>query len=476
MSVSELEVPSVSETPAPNQSPRGSGRIVPRLKMVMRLTALSWQVVGIALLWLLALNLVAWVFLGAGDRDPRITDAAMASLATDDRELAQHFAQEAARINGARVRGEMMRWEPYAYWRMRETKGRFINVGPNGLRRTVPATSTKPDAPRIYLFGGSVMWGSGARDEHTIPSYLAELLRDEGIEAEVVNLGQMGYVSTQELAAFEQCCREHDVPAVAVFYHGVNDIFSAIVNGAPGLTMHEANRRDEFNLLNRNRTEPALVALVRNLPLYRLLDPNSEPAQSVNLQARASLGELAARRAADPALSVKLRKSLALHPLDVGETSDDRLLALVIDELMVGATDWLKTNADMAAVLGAQFGAQVVDVWQPTVFSKEAPSPYERQIIERDPILRTAFRVADRNIDGLSTLGTETRPGDFPIRERRIYTLAGVLDGNEWSGKTAYVDFCHVTEPANLAIAKGLLPLVLEALEQRPHVFDADHL
>jgi len=154
MSVSKLEVPPASETPLSAESKDRSNKILGRLKTALCLPALSWQFAGIGLLWLIAVYLVAWVFLGVGDRDPRITDAAMASLATDDPELAQHFAQEATRINGARVLGEMMRWEPYVYWRMREKKGHFLNVGPHGLRRTVPTTSTKAEAPRVNHFGG----------------------------------------------------------------------------------------------------------------------------------------------------------------------------------------------------------------------------------------------------------------------------------------------------------------------------------
>lgn len=475
MSVRDLEVVEATQPPITGELKRPPGSFLRPLRSFARFAAITWQVVGVALLWLVVLNLVAWLFLGTKDRDPAATETAMASLSTNDRDLAQRFAEESARLNGVRVRGEMMRWEPYAYWRMRESKGQFVNVGPDGLRRTTPSKVGDSSAPRIYLFGGSVMWGTGARDEHTIPSYLSEMLHESGVDAEVVNLAQIGYVSTQELAAFEQCCRQQNVPAVAVFYHGVNDVFSAIVNGQPGLTMHEANRDAEFNLLNRDTPGPALAALLRNLPLYRVIDPSCEPAQVVNLRARTSLNELAMRRSSDPQLMQRLNESLALRPLAPHETSDDRLLTLVIEELMSGAADWMKTNAEIAVTLGVQFGAQVVNVWQPTVFSKEAPSPFERQVINREPLLRTAFKSADRYIDGMSAPGTENEPGDFRVRQRRIFTLAGVLDGNDWAGETAFTDFCHVNEPANRAIARALLPLVLEALKHTSHEHRGDH-
>ncbi|MBX3415086.1 MAG: SGNH/GDSL hydrolase family protein [Pirellulales bacterium] len=479
MSVCELDAPGPTGASLPPQSEKAPAGVLHKLRKVVRAAALSWQIVGIALLWFAALNLFAWLLLGARDKNPAFVSTAMASLDTEDVELAKRFAEESARLNGGRVRGEMMRWEPYAYWRMRESRGSFINVGEDGLRRTLPAGQADASVPRVFLFGGSVMWGTGSRDEHTIPSYLAQFLSESGLEAEVLNLGQIGYVSTQELAAFEQCCRQQNVPTVALFFHGVNDVFSSIVNGEPGLTMHEMNREREFNLLNRNTPRPAAEALLRNLPIYRVLVPSSEPAQTVGQRAQQSMQRLVSRRASDPDLISKLDSSLVLRPLDPGESSNDRLLALVIEELMVGTAEWMKTNSAIATSLGAQFGTQVVDVWQPTVFSKAAPSPFEQQIIQQEVVLCTAFRAADRYIDGLSASSSQRPSPSLATNLPRIVTLAGVFDGSEWSGKTAYTDFCHLNEPANRAIARALLPLVLEALERSPQdmvASDADHM
>jgi hypothetical protein len=42
------------------------------------------------------------------------------------------------------------------------------------------------------------MWGEGARDDETKPSWIQKLPDAENMCAEVTNMGQDGYVSTQE--------------------------------------------------------------------------------------------------------------------------------------------------------------------------------------------------------------------------------------------------------------------------------------
>ena len=95
-----------------------------------------------------------------------------------------------------------VRWEPYVYWRRLPCSGSYINVDAAGLRRTWAPPARPGRRPlRIFFFGGSAAWGTGVRDEHTVPSELARYLAAAGIDAEVVNYGETGYVSTQDVIA-----------------------------------------------------------------------------------------------------------------------------------------------------------------------------------------------------------------------------------------------------------------------------------
>src|SRR6185369_4951231 len=102
------------------------------------------------------------------------------------------------------------------YWRRQPFAGRFINIDERGVRRTWKSANATAAARRVFLFGGSTMWGTGARDDHTIASELARDLEERGFgDVEVTNFGEGGYVSMQDLVLLEDEIRHGSRPAVA---------------------------------------------------------------------------------------------------------------------------------------------------------------------------------------------------------------------------------------------------------------------
>ena len=98
------------------------------------------------------------------------------------------------------------------------------------------------------MFGGSTMWGVGARDEGTIPSLLARDLTDRGINGRVKNFGEIGYVSSQQVIALMRELENGVRPEIVIFYDGINDTTSAVLERAAGIPVNEVNRRVEFNV------------------------------------------------------------------------------------------------------------------------------------------------------------------------------------------------------------------------------------
>jgi lysophospholipase L1-like esterase len=94
---------------------------------------------------------------------------------------------------------------------------------------------------KVWMFGGSAVWGTGVEWTETMPSYLAKYGYD------VTNYGETGYVSTQQLILLIQELKT-DTPDIVIFYDGFNDIYSAYQQGVAGLPMNEFNRAKEFNL------------------------------------------------------------------------------------------------------------------------------------------------------------------------------------------------------------------------------------
>jgi len=157
----------------------------------------------------------------------------------EDRDWAIAYYREFREANRAH-------WQPYVYWRRAAYDGRYITVDAEGRRETVQARDLPADAPRVFVFGGSTIWGTGAANDQTIPSCLARALHDAGHPAQVVNLGETGYVSTQGILRLMLELRAGNVPDVAVFYDGANELAAAAQTREPGIPMNEVRRREDF--------------------------------------------------------------------------------------------------------------------------------------------------------------------------------------------------------------------------------------
>ena len=112
---------------------------------------------------------------------------------------------------------------PYLYTRLDDTRQPLIN-SQDGVRRSYQASDRPDDAPVVWFFGGSTMWGWGQRDQHTIPSEVARLAERAGAPIEAVNFGQLAWMHWQEVLAFEQELATRPAPDLVVFYDGVNDV------------------------------------------------------------------------------------------------------------------------------------------------------------------------------------------------------------------------------------------------------------
>src|SRR6202035_4072960 len=105
----------------------------------------------------------------------------------------------------------------------RPYRSRYFNIGNQGLRVTVgakPLAGVQDHPIRIFMFGGSTMWGEGARDPYTIPSWLQGMLNASPRPVQVTNYGQDAYVNTQEMLALFEQLRKGNVPDIAIFYDG----------------------------------------------------------------------------------------------------------------------------------------------------------------------------------------------------------------------------------------------------------------
>jgi lysophospholipase L1-like esterase len=145
-----------------------------------------------------------------------------------------------------------LRWEPIVYFgRYPSFTGKYINIDSLGRRITPQPTVPTVPAARVFFFGGSTMWGTSQRDEHTIPAEAARRLQPlagPGRRIEVLNLGENGYVFTQEVLALLLELRSGNIPDVVVFLDGINDVFGTVQSGVAGYPQNEMKRSADFQL------------------------------------------------------------------------------------------------------------------------------------------------------------------------------------------------------------------------------------
>jgi lysophospholipase L1-like esterase len=158
------------------------------------------------------------------------------------------------------------------------TDGPYVHVE-HGRRRTwaPPADGDAGPPVRVWMFGGSALFGIGQRDEHTVASQLARAAWEEGIRLEVSNFGfhaDVHWMERNRLVAALAASPER--PDLVIFYDGFNEagIFS-VANGR-GV----AGRHPFLGTLDAAGIEPD-ASLVRRLDRLLLGDPTESPPTSV---------------------------------------------------------------------------------------------------------------------------------------------------------------------------------------------------
>lgn len=96
--------------------------------------------------------------------------------------------------------------------------GETINIiGKDNIRLTKQSEKIKNDK-KIYVFGGSVAWGFGAKDDITLPSLIAN-----EFNLETYNYAQQGWTSTQNLIELTRLISQGKKMDYVIFFDGVND-------------------------------------------------------------------------------------------------------------------------------------------------------------------------------------------------------------------------------------------------------------
>jgi hypothetical protein len=129
-----------------------------------------------------------------------------------------------------------VRFTQFLLWEKSDFHGQYVNIDSQGARKTWnPEPSADKPRKTVWMFGGSTLYGYGARDDYTIASYLSRSLSQSGRYSwKIENFGQQGYKFCQEVCKLIMLLRKGQCPDYIIFYDGINDVYSAAQSGKAG--------------------------------------------------------------------------------------------------------------------------------------------------------------------------------------------------------------------------------------------------
>ena len=300
------------------------------------------------------------------------------------------------------VRSSAERYEPYVVWRRQPFAGTFINIDSAGMR-VVPGRGCPPGAPRIAVFGGSTVWGTGAPDAYTIPAQLQQLLvKGRQPPPCVTNFGESGYVTGQEVIVLLDYLRRAAPIDVAVFYDGVNDVHAAYQSGRADV--HQNLAQIAFRFEGRHRSAA-----------HRFEDWLYENSRAYN-RLRNAMGGL------NPSSTVP-----RFTPQDSALV--DRAVASYL------------FNVDLIRQLGERYGFRTYFFWQPVIYTsrKELTEEEKGMLAQQDSRAVEFYRQAARSL--------AMRP------DSSVIDLTHVFDERR---EMIWIDWAHITPEGNAIVAQEI--------------------
>jgi hypothetical protein len=301
-------------------------------------------------------------------------------------------------------------YHQYVLWRRAPYRGEVISINPEGVRRTLH-TQCDDKTFTIWMFGDSVMWGAGAPDEQTIPSFVALDYEKAGRPVCIVNYAEKGWANTQEMVGLiEQLKHATRKPDIVLFYDGGTEAFAAYQSGRADV---HSNYNSFKNFLdNWGASQKAGFSYFEQTNTYRLLKRIAVRAPFHNQK--------------EPAPAV---------------TRDTETLSAAVVENYV-------QNMDIVNSLAKQYGFRAIFAWYPNlaVGHKEL-TPYEQQVLNMEyqkfPDLGSMYEAVYKR-------GRGVRSPDF-------HYLGDLLDDQKSS---LYVGISHLKPEGNRIVAHQLFDIL----------------
>lgn len=267
---------------------------------------------------------------------------------------------------------------------------------------------------KVYMYGGSTMFGAGVHPPETIPSYYANILCKEGINVKVKNMGQLGYNSSQEVLKFILGVKEEDVPDIAIFYGGVNDMNSKIPIGYPGIFTTKEIFKYHIQKRESRGYFPNTIEWIGRKMVELGLKEISFPDEDLDID---------------------------YFDYPEGNYSQDKVLKVYAQ------------NVEMVKNIENVYDFTSFFYWQPDITTKKVLSKEEKAIME------------DEDWQGMADIYSSFHgPASFFLDDNdKVTDLREIFDDYE---KTVFSDDCHKYPEGNKIIAERMAKDTLEYLKE----------
>ena len=121
-------------------------------------------------------------------------------------------------------------YKSFVGWRRNNFSSKYTTIkGPYRTRKSTGEFIKNS----TWFFGGSTMWGHGASDGQTIPSFYNQIT-----SLPVYNFSETSWNSRQSLNQFFNLIGDQQKPSVVIFFDGVNDVFQQCRTEISSLPAH----------------------------------------------------------------------------------------------------------------------------------------------------------------------------------------------------------------------------------------------
>lgn len=366
-----------------------------RKKLLLSIVVVLISVVAVEL-GLHLINLVAYLIKPKLPENPLL-------MYYPDKEMAETLWRE------TQTAKKELEFQQFTGWACKPFKGHYVNIDAEKGRKTWNPEARPAQRPKlIFFFGGSAVWGVGARDEYTIPSYLSRLLDNHGYDFTVMNFGEPGYTFSQGIIRLLLLLREGNRPDYVIFYDGFNDLYAGHQHGYPG-TVH-----------NIEMTKERLKMRCRDIIWSGMVDSFKKYCMIYNVIGGTYYNYFSETR---------------FH--EVGAKLDDKQLS----SLAQGIVNDYKKSITLLDHLARAYDFRYLCFWQPSFYTESRVVSKEAQ---GDP------RVDDRALRKIcrfscDSINMEAIPN--------FYSLTGALSQRR---ERCYVDVAHLSESGNEIMAEKI--------------------